>query len=167
MLVFLTILLLRAGTQAAPQTKPGPTNTTPIPTVEKVGRNGFQQSSELGSGWKMAEVVLKQITYSWVLICPYFISLIMMFNICIWSFKCDADVDTITQPLPLPTACVFVEEEVCNIVKREICQDGTEPPPTEPPPSAACVYVDEEVCNTVKQEVCEDGIEWWDNLNIL
>ena len=96
-----------------------------------------------------------------------------MFNICIWSFKCDADVDTITQPLPLPTACVFVEEEVCNIVKREVCQDGTEPddvdtkPPQPLPPTPACVYVDEEVCNTVKQEVCEDGIEWWDNLNIL
>ena len=108
-----------------------------------------------------------------------------MFNLSIWFFKCDADVDI--QPLPLPTACVFVEEEVCNIVKREVCQDGTQPddvdtithvdvdtddvdtqaPPTPPPPTAACVYVDEEVCNTVKQEVCEDGIEWWDNLKIL
>ena len=64
MLVFLTILLLGAGTQAAPQTSPSPTDIKPIPNVEKVGRNGFQQFSELGSGWKMAEVVLKQITYS-------------------------------------------------------------------------------------------------------
>ena len=69
MLVFFTILLLgtaaiqarpdltigeveedifgAVGSQAAPQTSPGPANNTPIPNVEKVGRNGFQQFSEL------------------------------------------------------------------------------------------------------------------------